>query len=211
MENPVIIFGALGLGKVALEIFKSNEVIVYGFLEDDKKMHGQEIDDVQIMGSTEDEQFLKVLGKKCEAFIAVDDNRLKKSLVKTLTEDYKVMPVNAIHATSFISPTAVLGHGNLVSAGAIVNTFAKIGNHCILNTKAVIDYEAELADFVQVGTGAIVGSGAKIGESAFVGAGVTIIAGITVGKNARIGAGSLVMQNVADGETVFGVPAQKVK
>ncbi|TAH19360.1 MAG: acetyltransferase [Cytophagales bacterium] len=211
MENPVIIFGAIGLGKVALEIFKSNEVIVYGFLDDDKKLHGQEIDDVQIMGSTEDEQFLKVLGTKCEAFIAVDDNRLKKSLVKMLNEDYKVMPVNAFHATSFISPTAVLGHGNLISAGAVVNTFAKVGNHCIVNTKAVIDYEAVLADFVQIGAGAIVGAGAKIGESAFVGAGVTIVSGITVGKNARIGAGSLVMQNVADGETVFGVPAQKVK
>ncbi len=211
MENPVIIFGASGLGKVALEIFKSNQIIVYSFLDDDKKLHGQEIDEVQVMGSTEDEQFLKILGKKCEAFVALDDNRLKKSLVKMLMTDYQVMPVNAIHASSFISPTAILGHGNLVSAGTIINTFAKIGNHCILNTKAVIDYEAELADFVQVGAGTVVGSGAKIEESAFIGAGVTIVAGIHIGKNARVGAGSLVMRDVPDGETVFGAPAQKIK
>jgi sugar O-acyltransferase (sialic acid O-acetyltransferase NeuD family) len=211
MENPVIILGASGLGKVALEIFKSNEIIVYSFLDDDKKLHGQEIDEVQVMGSTEDEQFLKILGKKCEAFIALDDNRLKKSLVKMLMTDYQVMPINAIHASSFLSPTASLGHGNLVAAGVIINTFAKVANHCILNTRVVVDYEAELADFVQIGAGAVVSAGVKIGESAFVGAGVTVVAGINIGKNARVGAGSLVMQDVGEGETVFGVPAQKIK
>ncbi len=97
MENPVIIFGASGLGKVALEIFKTNHIEVYCFLDDNKQLHGTEIDTVQVMGSTEDEKFLKILGKTCEAFVATDDNRLKKSLVKTLIDTYKVMPINAIH------------------------------------------------------------------------------------------------------------------
>ena len=33
MENPVMIFGANYLGRIAKEIFESNEVVVYGFLE----------------------------------------------------------------------------------------------------------------------------------------------------------------------------------
>lgn len=210
MENPVIIFGADGLGKVALEIFKRNQVEVYCFLDDNKQLHGKEIDNIQVMGSTEDEQFLKILGKNCEAFIATDDNRLKKSLVKTLTNEYKVMPVNAIHDMAYISATAQLGHGNLIAAGVFINVDTKIGSHCVLNTKAVIEYEAQINDFAQIGAGAIIGAGAVVGEGAFIGAGVTIVAGITIGKNARIGAGSLVMQNVAEGETVFGVPAKKM-
>ncbi len=210
MENPVIIFGAGGLGKVALEIFKRNQIEVYCFLDDNKQLHGKEISDVQVMGSTEDEQFLKILGKNCEAFLAIDDNRLKKSLVKTLVGEYKAMPVNAIHDTAYISSTAQLGHGNLIAAGVFINADAKIGNHCILNTKAVVEYEAQINDFVQIGAGAIIGAGVVIGEGAFVGTGVNIVAGITIGKNARIGAGSLVMQNIAEGETVFGVPAKKV-
>jgi sugar O-acyltransferase (sialic acid O-acetyltransferase NeuD family) len=210
MENPVIIFGASGLGKVALEIFKTNHIEVYCFLDDNKQLHGTEIDTVQVMGSTEDEKFLKILGKTCEAFVATDDNRLKKSLVKTLIDTYKVMPINAIHATAFISQTATLGHGNLFASGVLVNTFSKIGNHCLFNSKSVIEYEVEVGDFVQVGAGAVICAGAKIGDGAFIGAGATIIAGITIGKNARVGAGSLVMQNVNEGETVFGVPAKKV-
>jgi sugar O-acyltransferase (sialic acid O-acetyltransferase NeuD family) len=211
MENPIIIFGAKGLGKVALEIFKSNGVVIYGFLDDDKSLQGKEIDDVLVMGNTEDEAYLSILGKKCEAFVALDDNRLKKTLVKNLVENYKAMPINAIHAQAFISPTAIWGHGNLVAAGVVVNTFATIGNHCILNTRSIIDYEAKIGDYVQVGAGAIISTGASVGEGTFIGAGVTVVSGISIGKNARIGAGSLVMQSVADNETVFGVPAQKVK
>lgn len=211
MENPIIIFGAKGLGKVALDIFKSNGIVIYGFLDDDASLHNKEIDEVLVMSHTEDEIYLKILGKKCEAFIAIDDNRLKKTLVKNLLENYKTMPINAIHSNAFVATTSVIGHGNLISVGAIINSFAKVGNHCILNAKTVIDYEAEVADFVQVGTGAVVSAGVKIGEGAFLGAGVTIVSGINIGKGARIGAGSLVMQNVADNETVFGVPAQKIK
>ena len=34
MENPVLIFGAGDLGMQALDIFRRNNVLVYGFLDD---------------------------------------------------------------------------------------------------------------------------------------------------------------------------------
>jgi len=39
MKNPVVIFGAGTLGRLALDIFSSNDVLVYGFLDDNKKKH----------------------------------------------------------------------------------------------------------------------------------------------------------------------------
>ena len=70
MENPVIIFGAGYLGRMAKEIFESNEVVVYGFLDDNKKLHSTEVDTAVVMGSTDDDGFLKLIGRKCEAFVA---------------------------------------------------------------------------------------------------------------------------------------------
>ena len=99
MENPVIIFGANALGRTAKEIFESTEVVVYGFLDDNKKLHNKEIDDVVVLGSTDDDGFLKLFGKKCEAFVAVDDNKLRKGLTKILQEVRHVQPVNATHKT----------------------------------------------------------------------------------------------------------------
>jgi sugar O-acyltransferase (sialic acid O-acetyltransferase NeuD family) len=211
LENPVIIFGAKGLGKVALDIFQSNEIIVYCFLDDDTKLHNTEINGVSVLGSTENETFLKMIGEKCEAFVATDDNKLKATLVEMLKEDRKVMPVNAFHKHLAIAPSVLMGHGNMFNAGVVVNSNAKIGSFCIIGSNTVIDYEAELLDMVQVGAGTVIGSGAKIGKGAFIGSGVTIVAGVTIGKNARIGAGSVVIAEVKDGETVFGNPAAKVK
>src|ERR1700754_3686675 len=103
MENPVIIFGANYLGRAAREVFETNQVEVYGFLDDNRSLHNKEIDEVMVLGSTDDDGFLKLIGKKCEAFVAVDDNRLRKSIVKTLNEVRKVQPVNAIHHQATIS------------------------------------------------------------------------------------------------------------
>ncbi len=211
MENPVIIFGAKGLGKVALDIFLSNDVIVYCFLDDDTSLHNKEINDISVLGSTDDESLLKMLGKKCEAFIATDDNKLKASLVDMLVEDRKVMPVNAFHKNISIAPSALIGHGNMFNAGAVVSSNVKIDNYCIIGSNTVIDYDAQLSDMVQVGAGSVIGSNVKIGKGAFIGSGVTVVAGVTIGKNARIGAGSVVIAEVKDGETVFGNPATKVK
>jgi sugar O-acyltransferase (sialic acid O-acetyltransferase NeuD family) len=210
MENPVVIFGAKGLGKVALDIFKQNGVMVYGFLDDDAKLHGQEIQEVPVLGSTDNEEVLKVLAASCEAFLATDDNRERKALAKMLVEGYKKMPVNAIHPSAIIEASASLGHGNLLAAGSYLGSFATLGNHCILNARAVVDYDAQLGHFVQVGAGSTIGPGAVVAEGAFIGSGATVVAGIRVGKNARVGAGSLVIADVPDNTTVFGVPAQKV-
>jgi len=211
VENPVIIFGAKGLGRVALDIFQSNDVIVYCLLDDDTKLHNTEINGVSVLGSTDNDGFLKLIGKKCEAFVATDDNKLKAALVEMLQERRKVMPVNAFHKNISLAPSAFIGHGNMFNAGVVVNANAKINNYCIIGSNAVIEYDAEIGDMVQIGAGSIIGAGAKIGKGAFIGSGVTIVAGVTIGKNARIGAGSIVIAEVKDSETVFGNPAQKVK
>jgi sugar O-acyltransferase (sialic acid O-acetyltransferase NeuD family) len=210
MENPVLILGATSLGKVALDIFNRNHVIVYGFLDDDEKRHGSEIGEISVLGRTDDEGFTKLIGKKCEAFVAVEDRIERKNLVEFLNETRHVQPVNALHDTAVISGQAEIGHGNLVAAGVLVGPGAKVGNHCLLHSRAVIDAEANLADFVQVGPGTLVGPGVTVGENAFLGAGVTVVGGVTIGKNARVGAGSVVIESVPANATVFGNPAKKV-
>ncbi len=211
MENPVIILGANYVGRIAKEIFESNQVVVYGFLDDDQKLHNTDIDDVSVLGGTDDEGFLKLIGKKCEAFVAVDDNALRKNLVNMIQEVRYKQPVNAIHAGASVSVKADVGHGNLIDNGAIIAPGARVGSHCLINARSFIGVEAKVGDFVQVGSGTLINPGVTIENEVFIGSGVIIVSGVTIGKGARVGAGAVVIASVKSNETVFGNPALPVK
>ena len=211
MENPVIIFGANYLGRQAKDILEQNGNVVYCFLDDDKKLHNTTVDDITVLGSTDDDGFLKLIGKKCEAFVAVDDNKLRKSLVSMLQEVRHVQPINVLAQSTDIRDSVAIGHGNFIDQGVLFGVGSSIGSHCLVHAGAIISMEVKLGDFVQVGSGSIINAGTQVEDEVFIGAGVTIVGGLTIGKGARIGAGSVVVGSVKAGETVFGNPAQKVK
>ncbi|WP_373512987.1 acetyltransferase [Persicitalea sp.] len=210
MENPVLIFGAGALGRQALDIFQRNGVVVYGFLDDNKELHGTEIGEVSILGDTDDGGFLKIIGNKCEAFVAISERPVREKLVAMLNDRRKTMPVNAIHDTAVVSEMATLGHGNFVGARVTVAAQATIGQHVHLQSGAIVESFATVGDFVNIGAGAVINDRVTLEEGAFIGTGAVLVSGIKIGKNARVGAGSLVIADVAANATVFGNPAQAV-
>ncbi|MFD1467242.1 NeuD/PglB/VioB family sugar acetyltransferase [Hymenobacter caeli] len=210
MENPVIILGAQAVGTAALDAFLSNDLVVYCLLDDDPKLQKTELLDVPVMGGTDDPDLLKLLGKKCEVFVATDDAASRRSLTQMLRQEYEAVPVNAIHQRASVSAHATLGHGNYVGPNAVVAATATVGNGCLLHANAVVEARATVGDYAQLGSGALLGAGATVGELAFVGAGAVVVAGVSIGEKARIGAGSVVVADVPKGQTVFGNPAVKV-
>jgi len=211
MNKPVIIIGVTPLGKAVLDIFKSNDVVVYGFLDDDKKLHGKEIEDIQVLGSTDDDDYLKIIGKDCDVFIASDDNSWKATIIKSLRKQQKAIPINAIHSLASISKTAIMHHGSFINQAVAVGANSEIGNHCMIHSGSVVDFDVRIGDFVQIGSGSVINPGVVIEDGAFIGSGSTIIAGITIKEGARVGAGSVVIADVKKNETVFGNPAQAIK
>lgn len=210
MDKPVIIFGSTSIGKAAVDIFKSNGVMIYGILDEDESLHGKELEEVPVLGSPDDNNYLDIIGKKCDAFLAFDDNKLRRSFVQTLRRDHKAMPINAIHTRAYVSSAAILHHGTFINSLVSIGPFAEVGNHCILNTGAIIDFEAKVGDYVQIGAGSVINGNVEVAEGVFIGSGVTIVSGVKIGKNARIGAGSVVIENVEENQTVFGNPAKPV-
>lgn len=211
MLNPVIIFGAGKRGKLALDVFQSNGVVVYGFLDDNKALHSTLIGEIPVLGHTEDDGFLKLIGKKCDAFIALENQKEQKYILEMLKERRHVAPVNAIHRDASLSSYAEIGHGNLLAAGSRLGAFVKLGSFCLIHPNAVAETGAELGDFVEIGAGSCIGPDASIGSGTFVGPGATIPEGFKVGKNASVGAGSVLISDVPASARVFGYPAQAVK
>ena len=211
MEKPVIIFGTQGLGRVALDILQQHGVVVYGFLDDDPKLQGKEINHVPVLGSTTDERYLELIGQKCAACVALEQQGRRVQLIAMLKDQQQVVPMNAMHASAIMAPSAALGQGNLVNAHVSLDANATLGSHCILHAQVAIGHDAVIKDFVQVGAGSVIGAGATLNEQVFVGTGATVVPGVEVGAGASIGAGSVVLANVKAGATVLGNPAKPIK
>ena len=172
MENLVIIFAPNYLGRAAREIFERNGNVVYCFLDDNKSLHSTEIDNVTVLGSTDDDGYLKLIGKKCEAFVAIDDTKVRKSVVRMLNEVRKMQPVNAIHPGAGLASSASIGHGNFIDAGTQAGAGVVIGSHCLIHANVVVGAETQIGDFVQIGASSTINSGAIIEDEAFIGSGV---------------------------------------
>lgn len=208
-QKAVVIFGATTIGKIAKEVFDENGVVTYCFLDDNEELLDKEIDDVVIMGSMEHQDIWSLIGKDCNAFIAIDETKIRKGLVGSLKE-LGTVPVNTVHNKASIAKSAHFEHGNFINAGATLNSFSKIGNHNIIHGNVLVDSGAEVGDYVTLGAGVIVNADCNIEDEVFVGSGAVLVSGIKIGKGARVGAGSVVVEDVPAGKTVYGNPAQEL-
>ncbi len=113
-----------------------------------------------------------------------------------------------IHPSAVVSPTARIGAGTVVMAGAIINARAEIGEDCIINTGAIVEHDCILDDGVHAAPRSVMGGTCRIGKATLFGIGSSMRPGTTIGANVVVGAGSTVVSAIADGLTVVGNPAR---
>ncbi len=105
--------------------------------------------------------------------------------------------------------------------GIEIHPGATIGRRLVIDhgTGIVIGETAELGDDVLLYQGVTLGGTGKdvgkrhptLGNNVMVGAGARVLGPITVRDNSRIAAGAVVLQDVPEGATAVGVPAQIVR
>lgn len=205
-NTKVIIIGASGHGRTALDIARSACVPVAGFVDRGSEP-GTIIDALPVL-SCEPEQCAD-LREGADWFVAVGDNVARDGLFVRLREMTGREPVNLIHPSAVISPRATLGHGLFVAPGAIVNTDSRLGDGVILNTGATVDHDGWLDDFAQICPGCHLAGNTTVGVHGFLGTGAVTIPGVTVGADAVVGAGAVVIRDVPAGAVVVGVPARE--
>lgn len=133
---------------------------------------------------------------------------------QAVVDRYSRLPVRwgcVVHAFAWVSPSAQLGQGVMISAGATVNSGARLGDHCVVNTGAVVEHDVTLGAFSQVAPAAAIGGGASIGEQCYLGLGCRVRDHVRIGQRVGVGMGAVVVASVPDDTTVIGVPARALK
>jgi sugar O-acyltransferase (sialic acid O-acetyltransferase NeuD family) len=119
--------------------------------------------------------------------------------------------VNLIQPTALIAGNATFGEGIIVEAFSGIGANSRIGDFTTILGHVSIAHDVSLGTGVQVSPFACLLGRVEVGDGVLIGSHAVLLPGVKVGAGATIGAGAVVLKNVGCGETVFGVPAVRLK
>lgn len=206
-EDPLVIIGAGGHAKVVLELLRDAGATIVG-LTDANPLTGNLLG-VPVLG---DDTLLPALFERGvrSAFVALGDNHRRYEMGERVRQ-LGFSLVNAISPYARVSPSAQLGQGIAVMAGATINAEARIGDLSIVNTNAGVDHDAVLGAACHVGPGVALAGGVQVGRWALLGVGSSVIPGCSIGEGAVVGAGACVVRDIGPNLIAVGVPAAVVR
>ena len=193
----MIVYGASGHGKVIIEILEALGKCVDFVVDDNPAL-------VELLGY----EVRRNTGIYKEAVVAIGSCQIRKKVVEELQVE-KWLTV--IHPTAVISSRADIGEGSVVMPNAVVNSCTGIGRHCIINTGATVDHDCRIGNFVHIAPGVHISGGVTVGDGTWIGVGACVKQGVKIGKGCMVGAGAVVVNDIPDGITAMGVPAEDIQ
>lgn len=181
--RELLVVGAGGYGRsVAEAATASGAFTVVGFA-DDRWPDLESIWGLPILGRITDLAALRAHASA--AVVAIGDNARRRAVFDSATAaGFELVPV--IHPRAIVSPSALVGRGVTVMAGAVIGCEAQLGDGVVVSAGAVIDHQGKLGDFAQASAGACLGGGASIGTEAWVQEGCALRPGENVAPKTTV-------------------------
>jgi UDP-perosamine 4-acetyltransferase len=205
-RNKVVIVGGGGHTKMCLDIlqqvksYEVAEIVEYYPEHTIKGVRGQKPASVQTLKKL----FQQGVRHAVVGVGALHNPKIRDTIFCELKKIGFFMP-NLVHPFSTIEPSASLGEGNQVMAGAVISSNAVIGNNCIINSGSVICHDSLLFDNAHIAPGTVLAGHAKVGSNTLVGMGVTVYRAVSIGNNVIIHNGLSIVKDIPDNTIVKGV------
>ena len=197
IDKPLIIIGAGGHAKVALDTALSIGHTVLGLVDARQELIGNKVLGISIVGNDtwvenhDPDTVLLVMG-----IGSVDDTAMRR-LVYCNFVDKGYEFASLVHPMTTLGRDIEIGSGTVVMAGAVIQTGCKIGQNVIVNTGARIDHDGKIGDHTHIAPGAILSGNVEVGKNTHVGVGAMVIQGVVIGENSLVAAGAVVVKPVA--------------
>ena|SRR5690554_1591099 len=205
--KEIVIVGAGNHVKVVLDILEKNNQKVLAILDDDEKLIGNKVFDVQVIGKT---SLLDELSPdKYEVIISVGKPENRSYLfqkIKALGFSF----INAIHPDTSISTRVKYGEGIIFNAGVTIHPDVVLNDDIILGMNSTISHDVIVGSHSHISPGVHITGECKIGNSVEMGTGAVVLPGLSIGDNTIIGAGAVVTKDITEAGTYIGVPAKVI-
>lgn len=177
MSKRVIVIGAGGHGRsVAEAVLLLGRDELVGFVDDGANANAK-VWTYPILGRTDSLHTLRALADT--VVVAIGNNAVREKL-HARVRDAGFELLNVIHPAAFVSPTATLGPGCAVMAGAVVGTEAHLGEGVIVNCGATVDHHCRVGAFGHLGVNACMAGGSVLGHRAWMQAGAALGYGVKI-------------------------------
>jgi sugar O-acyltransferase (sialic acid O-acetyltransferase NeuD family) len=204
MTTRLILFGSGGHAKVVLEAALARSPgAEIAILDDDESAAGRTLLGHPVRGG----RAWLAAWPDAPVVPAIGSNAARAALIDWLEEQGRTL-VSIVHPSATVSPSARIGPGCFLAAGAVVNAEAVLEPGVILNTGASVDHDCRIGRAAHIAPGARLCGNVRVGARALVGTLAAAIPGIAIGADAVIGAGSAVVRDVPQGGRVAGCPAR---
>lgn len=212
MTSRLVVYGTGGMGREALQLAfdchaAASGPAPIGFLDDSEALRGTAINGHPVLGGA---AWLQA-NPDAAVVVAIGSPATRQRVVAEL-ERVRVFQAPAlVHPSAVVGAGVSLGAGALVCAGAIVTTNVYLGRFAIVNLGCTLSHDVVLGDYATLACGVHLSGNVSVGEGADIGVGANAIQGRSIGAWSIVGAGTTVVHDVPADTTVVGCPGKVIK
>jgi sugar O-acyltransferase (sialic acid O-acetyltransferase NeuD family) len=119
--------------------------------------------------------------------------------------------VSLIDPTSFVSRTAIIGHGCVIYPHCFVGLRARLDDFVFCMAGSIINHDDIIGCRTAVTSGAQLAGSVTVEPDCYLGQACTIRQCLTIGHHSVIGMGAVVVKNVEPHSVMVGNPARKLR
>ena len=203
--KKVIIVGSGGHGaelddyiRYGNETGKGEALDILGYLDDNPQNYHSYSFSAPLLGSIKDHE----VRSDCFYIIGIADLKYRRKIVESFLEKGAEF-ISYIHQESFVSDSATIGTGTIISYHCNIGPNAKVGEFTLVNARASISHDCEVGVYNFIGPNVCLSGFTKVGDDNLFGINSATIPHIEIGSRNKIAAGMTLDKNVDDDSTVF--------
>jgi sugar O-acyltransferase (sialic acid O-acetyltransferase NeuD family) len=177
-----------------------------GFIDDHKEKHSV-VSGLKVLGG------IDVISSASDlnVVLAFGDPRIKEKVSEQLRSVKTTFPI-IIHPGAILqnADSIVLSPGTVVTAGCVLTTEIVIGEHVLINLNSTIGHDCKIGRCSSIMPGVNIAGEVSVGKGVLIGSGSNIRNKVKIGDHSIVGMGSAVIHDVAENDTVAGVPAKSL-